>query len=202
MLIATFNRGKIREIQEFLSGEAIECLGLEILPGVAPCSESSRSFEENARQKAVYYSQASTLLTLADDSGLVVDALGGAPGIYSARFVNEEATDEQRCQAVLDLLTGVPIEDRTARFICVIALALDGQVSGVFEGQVEGRIAFTPSGSNGFGYDPIFYIPETGKTMAELSPDEKLSISHRGRALSRMRREMQQRGFLPSLRSR
>lgn len=200
LLIASFNRGKIREIQEFLAAQAIECVGLESLPEITPWPESGRSFKENALQKAIYYSQASSLLlTLADDSGLVVDALGGAPGIYSARFVSERASDEQRYQAVLAQLGNVPAEKRTARFICVIALAHQGREVAIFEGRVEGQIAFSPSGNNGFGYDPIFYIPEAGKSMAELSLDEKQSISHRGRALRSMREAMLQPSFLPIL---
>jgi XTP/dITP diphosphohydrolase len=199
LLIASYNFGKVREIQEFLSGQAIECIGLESLQGIPSCVESGKTFEENARQKAVYYSRASLGVTLADDSGLMVDALNGQPGIYSVRFVSESATDEQRYQEVLYRLRSVPAGQRTARFICVIVLALRGRILAAFEGKVEGQIAIGPRGSNGFGYDPIFYIPEKGKTLAELTSDEKLAISHRGQALSRMREALLLPGFLESL---
>ena len=187
ILIASLNRGKVREIQESLSSALIECVGLEALPQVDPYVEKGMTFEENARQKATYYSRTSPWLTLADDSGLVVDSLDGAPGVYSARFISDSAGDEERWREVLRRLNGFPPSRRRARFICAIALALRGEVKGVFEGKVEGEIAHAPAGENGFGYDPIFLIPELGKTMAQLPSAEKLAISHRGRALEKLK---------------
>jgi XTP/dITP diphosphohydrolase len=186
LLAATFNAGKIREIQSCLSGLGYRILGLDSLPEVPPTSEDGRTFEANARQKAVYYSQFSNHLTLADDSGLEVDALGGLPGIHSARFVSKTATDEQRYREILVRLELVPEADRGARFVCCLALARQGEVLKTFEGKLEGVIGFQPRGGNGFGYDPIFLLPHFGKTMAELSDQEKNRLSHRGIALRKL----------------
>jgi XTP/dITP diphosphohydrolase len=196
ILIASFNRGKVREIQESLSSALIDCLSLDAIPQMAPCVESGSTFEENARQKAIYYSRSSPWLTLADDSGLVVDALDGAPGVRSARFLSDSASDEERCREVLRRLTGVPASRCSARFICIMALALKGEVKAVLEGKVEGSIADTPAGRNGFGYDPIFLIPGLEKTMAELTSTEKLAISHRGQALRKLKEVLAAPGLL------
>jgi XTP/dITP diphosphohydrolase len=186
----------VREIQEFLSSALIDCLSLEAIPQIGPCMERGITFEENARQKAIYYGRSSPWLTLADDSGLVVDALDGGPGVHSARFLSDSASDEERCQEILRRLTGVPASHRSARFICVMALAMQGEVKAVLEGRVEGLIASNPAGQNGFGYDPIFLVPELGKTMAELTSSEKLAISHRGQALRRLKEALIAPGFL------
>ena len=188
ILIASFNRGKVREIREALSSALIECFSLDAIPQIPPCVESGSTFEENARLKAIYYSQAWPWLTLADDSGLVVDALDGAPGVHSARFISDFASDEERCQELLCRLNGVPASRRSARFICIMALALKGDIKAVVEGRVEGEIASAPAGRNGFGYDPIFLFPKLEKTMAELTSTEKLAISHRGQALSKLKK--------------
>jgi len=187
ILIASFNRGKVREIRESLSSALIECFALDAIPQVASCVESGSTFEENARLKAIHYSQVSPWLTLADDSGLVVDALDGAPGVHSARFLSDSASDEERCREVLRRLTGVPAFLRSARFICIMALALKGEIKAIVEGKVEGTIASAPLGRNGFGYDPIFLIPKLDKTMAELTSTEKLAIGHRGQALRKLK---------------
>ena len=187
ILIASFNQGKVREIQEFLFSAMVNCLALDAIPHIPPWVETGSTFEENARQKAIYYSRSSSWLTLADDSGLVVDALGGSPGIHSARFLGNSASDEARCLEVLRRLTGVPASNRSARFICVIALAYKGEIKAVLEGKVEGRIACAAVGRNGFGYDPIFLLPDLEKTMAELTSSEKLAISHRGQALRKLK---------------
>src|SRR2546422_4144296 len=186
ILIATFNRGKVNEINQFLSSLPIRGIDLHKLPGLAPCFERGGTFEENARQKARYYSQFSPALTLADDSGLVVDALNGKPGIHSARFISETATDEERNLEVLFQMRAVSEERRSARFVCCMGLARQGKLLDIFEGTVEGLIGYEPQGTNGFGYDPIFLIPEVGKTMAELQPVEKLEGSHRGRDLRKL----------------
>jgi XTP/dITP diphosphohydrolase len=186
LLVATLNPGKVREIQQFMTGLSLEVLGLDSLPKVDPCIEDGMTFEANATIKAVYYSQFTPTLTMADDSGLVVDALGGEPGVHSARYLTCSATDEERYRAILEHLHQMPELQRTARFICCIALASQKRLLATFHGTVEGLINHAPRGQNGFGYDPIFLIPDLGKTMAELEPAEKLSISHRGRALRKM----------------
>ncbi|MSO21857.1 MAG: RdgB/HAM1 family non-canonical purine NTP pyrophosphatase [Acidobacteria bacterium] len=186
LLVATFNPGKLREFQGYLAGLPFEVTGLQSLPEVPPSPEDGDTFEHNARQKASYYSRLFSGLTLADDSGLVVDALGGEPGVYSARFVSPSATDAERCCAILTRLQGAANPDRTARFVCCLALARQGKVVQTFEGTVEGEIARELRGDNGFGYDPIFLFPELNRTMAELSAAEKLKVSHRGQALRKM----------------
>jgi XTP/dITP diphosphohydrolase len=186
LLIATANRGKVSEIQQFLSSFPVRVQGLEALVDVAPCLETGTTFAENARQKAEYYSQFISGLTLADDSGLVVDALDGSPGVRSARFVSPSATDEERNREVLRLMDTVPDASRQARFVCCLALARRGKFLDLFEGIVRGLITHEPRGKHGLGYDPIFLIPEVGSTMAELEPEEKLTLSHRGIALKKL----------------
>jgi XTP/dITP diphosphohydrolase len=186
LLVATFNPGKLREFHDYLAGLPLDVIGLQSLPDVSPSPEDGNTFEQNAQQKARYYSRFFPGLTLADDSGLVVDALGGEPGIYSARYVSPSATDEQRCCEILARLQNVPDLGRTARFVCSLALARQGKVIQTFEGTVEGEIAREQRGENGFGYDPIFLFPKLNRTMAELSAADKLAVSHRGQALRKM----------------
>ena len=186
LLVATFNPGKLREFHDYLAGLPLDVIGLQSLPDVSPSPEDGNTFEQNAQQKARYYSRFSPGLTLADDSGLVVDALGGEPGIYSARYLSPSATDEQRCCEILARLQNVPDLGRTARFVCSLALARQGKVIQTFEGTVEGEIAREQRGENGFGYDPIFLFPKLNRTMAELSAADKLAVSHRGQALRKM----------------
>src|SRR5262245_20325082 len=186
LLVATFNSGKLREFQDYLGGLALELIGLESLSEVSPSPEDGHTFEQNARQKAIYYTRFCSSLTLADDSGLVVDALGGEPGIHSARYLSPSASDHQRCLEVLARLRNTTTAMRTARFVCCLALARQGAVIETFEGTVDGIVASEPRGSHGFGYDPIFWLPELGQTMAELSATEKLAVSHRGQALRKM----------------
>jgi len=184
LLIATHNEGKKQEYDRLLDGLAMELASLGDLGVAEAVEENGSSYAENALLKARGYAMATGMPTLADDSGLEVDALGGAPGILSARYAGEGATDEQRYLLLLRQLKNVPDEQRTACFRCVIALAWpDGRVE-VAEGICEGRIAREPKGGHGFGYDPIFYIPEYGCTMAELPPEIKNRISHRARAAS------------------
>jgi len=187
LLVATNNRGKVREYEKILAEglpQGVEFTfpeqeGLEL-----EVDERGETFEENARLKAVEFARASGLLTLADDSGLVVDALGGEPGVYSARYAGPAKTDADRYRKLLDKLADVPAGARSARFRCVVALAGPQGVIGTAEGVVEGEIGFEPRGSMGFGYDPVFIVAGYGGlTMAELLPEVKNRISHRARAL-------------------
>lgn len=182
LLVATNNAGKIREYQDLLAGLNLELCGLLDIGITTEVDETGQTFEENARLKAAAYSQASGLLTLADDSGLEVEALGGVPGVYSARYAGKGATDADRYRKLLVALEGVPWEKRAARFRCVIALAWPNGHVEAFDGQCNGVIAFEPKGTNGFGFDPVFYMPEHGCTMAELPEEKKNRISHRAKA--------------------
>ena len=187
VLIASRNRGKIQEIKEILSKAGAEFLGLDSFPDLPDCPEEGTTFEENARDKAVFYSRLTGLAALGDDSGLEVDALDGAPGIYSARYAGEGATDGQRIDKLLAALRELPGRPRTGRFVCAVSLAEMGREVFAARGVCEGVLTNVPRGANGFGYDPVFEIPERGLTYAELSDDEKNSISHRGRALALLR---------------
>lgn len=182
LLVATHNPGKVREYRDLLADLPIQVTYLDEEGITLEVAETGQSFAENAQLKAVAYARTSGLWTWADDSGLEVDALDGAPGIYSARYAGEAATDADRYRKLLDALAGVPWSRRTARFRCVVALATpEGRVR-TCEGVCAGVIAFGPAGQNGFGYDPIFYLPERGVTMAQLPAEVKNAISHRGRA--------------------
>lgn len=187
MLLATNNQGKIRELGALISDSAWELTtpsreGIEI-----DVREVGKTFEENATIKALAYARASNLVTIADDSGLEVEALGGEPGVLSARYAGEGASDRERIEFLLAKLASVPWEERKARFRCVIAIAFpEGKVE-LCDGECSGIIAFDPKGSKGFGYDPIFYLPEFSKTMAELNAEEKNRVSHRGKAASKAR---------------
>jgi XTP/dITP diphosphohydrolase len=188
LLIATSNSGKIAELAALLSHLPCQVIGLSDLPQPLPlAAETGASFAENALMKAEHYSALTGLLTLADDSGLEVDALGGAPGIYSARFAGEGASDAERVAKLLGEIKDEPDAKRTARFVCSIAI-VGPHLKRTFEGRCEGVIARAPRGSNGFGYDPIFIDPELGRTFAELTREEKAARSHRGRALKAARR--------------
>ena len=185
LVIATKNQGKLREVRAVLAGLPYEVVSLEAYPDAPDVEETGCTFEENAVLKAVECARYTGELTLADDSGLVVDALDGAPGVLSSRFA---PTDSERNAKLLDLIKDVPDDRRTARFVCAIAISdPDGDVRSC-DGRVEGTIAHAPRGTNGFGYDPVFYLPDLGRMMAELSPDEKNAISHRGRALAEARK--------------
>jgi XTP/dITP diphosphohydrolase len=193
ILVATTNPGKVRELRALLAGD-IEWKSLADFPGVGAVEEDGATFAENARKKATGYARATRLWTLADDSGLVVDALGGAPGVNSARFagVRAEGTDRKvldrrNLEKLLSLLEGVPQEKRTARFVCCLCLAEPDQVLLETQGTLEGVFAEEPAGAGGFGYDPVFLVPGLGKTVAQLGDDEKNAISHRGNAMRRLR---------------
>jgi len=186
LLVATTNAGKVREIGLALTGLPFEVVSLaDVLPK-ASYRERGRTFLENARGKSRHYARLSGLLTLAEDSGLEVDALGGAPGVHSARFARPDPTDERNVRKVLRLLRDVPRPKRRARFQCAMVLSRPDRVVTEIVGEVRGIIAETPKGSNGFGYDPIFYYPRLGRHFAELSSEAKNAVSHRGRALAKM----------------
>jgi XTP/dITP diphosphohydrolase len=187
LLIATHNRGKLREYAALFAGLPFTLVTPDDLGLDLSVVESGDTYADNARLKAVAYAQASGLLALADDSGLEVDALDGAPGVRSARYALGE--DADRVTALLRALAqaGVPEGKRAARFRCVIVLAAPDGRSWVTEGACAGQIIHTPRGSGGFGYDPVFYLPSHGRTMAELDPEEKNRISHRARAAQKMR---------------
>jgi len=182
LLLATFNPGKIREYLVLLRGIPFQITTLAEQGIQEAVVESGTSYEQNARLKAVTYAKLSQITTLADDSGLEVDALNGAPGVRSARYAGEAATDAAKVDLVLAKLKGVPWEKRTACFKCVIVIATPNGQTNVCYGECHGIIALEARGENGFGYDPIFFVPKFGKTMAELPPATKNKISHRGLA--------------------
>ena len=187
LVLATRNPGKIAEIRAILSSLPVELVTLEGLPEIGSAEEDGLTFEQNAAKKALHVWKATGLAALADDSGLEVDALGGRPGILSARFAGEEATHAENNRKILALLSGVPPERRRARFVCVAALAKPDVEVVLTRGEVEGVISETPAGSRGFGYDPVFYLPAYGRTIAELDEATKNNISHRAGALRAMR---------------
>jgi XTP/dITP diphosphohydrolase len=190
LLIATNNVGKVREYADLLAGSGFDLCRLADVGLNNQIEETGETFMENARLKAHAYGQASGILTLADDSGLEVDALGGAPGVHSARYAGPGANDADRIRKLLAALDGVPWEKRTANFRCIIALSWpDGHLE-TFEGRCDGVIALEPKGTNGFGFDPVFYVPEYDCTMAELPMDVKNRISHRGRAAALVRERL------------
>lgn len=186
ILLATHNAGKVREIRRLAAGHGWRWHGLDDFPDLPPAVEDGATFAENARRKALHYAAATGLPTLADDSGLEVDCLGGAPGVHSARYAGEPRDDAANNRKLVATLADIAREQRTARFRCAMAFAAPEEVLGETEGAVEGVIVDEARGDNGFGYDPHFLIPSLGKTMAELSPDEKNALSHRGQALRAM----------------
>lgn len=187
LLVATHNKGKVVEFKEMLADLRISWKSLDDVQVSEDVEENGDTFEANAILKAQSYAAKSGMITLADDSGLQVDALGGEPGIFTARYGGKALSHQERYQLLLRNLEGVPWELRSARFRCVIALAAaDGAILGTAEGVCEGMIALEPAGSGGFGYDPVFYLPERSLTMAEVPSAVKHQISHRGRALQAM----------------
>jgi XTP/dITP diphosphohydrolase len=183
LLLATLNQGKIREFAEAFVRTGIDVVGLDVIPDRDEVEETGETFEANARLKADYYSSLCEMPVLADDSGLEVDALGGEPGVRSARYGGPGLDTAGRNQKLLEALQGIAEAQRTARFRCVLAVARAGETLATFEGAVEGRILEEPQGDNGFGYDPLFFHPESGCTTAELSTSAKRLISHRGAAI-------------------
>ena len=193
VIFATTNLNKVREIKEMLEGKDISVLSMKDINLDMEIEETGKSFAENAKIKAEAVSKATGKLAIADDSGLVVDAMDGAPGIYSSRFMGEDTDYKIKCRAIMDNLKDTKEEERSARFVCAMAIAEPSKETKIFEGIFEGRIAHEYKGENGFGYDPIFFVPELGKTSAEISPDEKNEISHRGKALRKVVKELEAR---------
>jgi XTP/dITP diphosphohydrolase len=186
IFLASGNAGKLREYRELAAGRTIN---LDLLPGFDELSvfeETRESFAENAAGKVIHYSNLADGMVIADDSGLVVPALGGAPGVHSARYAGPGATSAQRIAKLLAAMIGLTGGQRDASFVCVLALAERGNVNAILSALVEGRILKEPIGDNGFGYDPIFFLPEMGRSLAELSPEEKNHWSHRGRAFRKL----------------
>jgi len=188
LLFATRNAGKLRELGD-LAGPAVEVESLADHPDLVEVAEVGETFEENARQKALACARAAKMAALADDSGLCVDALGGRPGVKSARYA--PGPDEVRIEKLLLEMTGVPEERRGASFRCALCLALPDGWNVIEVGECRGRIALALRGENGFGYDPVFFLPDLQRTMAELSPQEKARVSHRGRAWMLLRPHLQ-----------
>ncbi|MDD5169001.1 MAG: XTP/dITP diphosphatase [Syntrophales bacterium] len=187
VVLATKNRGKIKEIEEILSGLPLEIVPLDAYPAMPDIEEDGESFFANALKKAKAIAEYTKEAAVADDSGLTVDALNGRPGIYSARYAGAEATDEDNIRKLLNDLRGISAKDRQASFRCTIVLyEPDGRYH-AFEGRWNGLIGETPQGTAGFGYDPVFYVPEMGLTAAEMAPGEKNRRSHRAQALEKLK---------------
>jgi XTP/dITP diphosphohydrolase len=182
LLVATTNTGKLREIRSVLGEVPVELVTLRDLPTIEEPEETGLTFEDNARLKALYYSERSGMTTVAEDSGLVIDGLDGEPGVRSARFLRPDASYAERFAEIFHRLSGPPEKNRAARFVCALAVADRGHVIYEARGTVEGEIAREPRGTAGFGYDPIFYYPPYGATLAEVGQDAKLAVAHRGQA--------------------
>ena len=188
IVFATTNEGKVKEIKEILGDFPIEVVSMKEMGITADIEENGTTFEENSLIKARALAKLTGLPALADDSGLEVDYLNGEPGIYSARYLGRYTDYDYKNNYIIDKLSGAKGEERSARFVCVISLVLPDGREFVERGVVEGLIGYEQKGENGFGYDPIFYLPEYGKTSAELPPEEKNRISHRGKALTAMKK--------------
>ena len=188
MIVATRNKGKVREIREALKGLGLRIYSLSDFRDVPEVEEDGKSFTENALKKARFYSKVFGKLTMADDSGLEVDGLKGMPGIYSARYSGEGASSQKNNEKLLQEMEGVSLSKRGARFKCIIAMVSPEGREAMAEGACKGRIGFREKGKKGFGYDPLFILPKYGKTMAELSLEEKNKMSHRGKALRKIRK--------------
>jgi XTP/dITP diphosphohydrolase len=186
LVLATRNQGKLREVKALLANYPFEVLSLADFPDLPEIHETGRTFTENAKIKAIAVYEHTGLSALGDDSGLEVDCLGGAPGVYSARFAGEAADDLMNNQKLISMLEGIEPERRTARFRCVMALAMPNSSLYLTEGICEGMIGYELAGDQGFGYDPLFIIPEKGMTLAQLDIDIKNMISHRAQAFNKV----------------
>ncbi len=188
IIVATKNQGKLREIRSILKGLPIRLYGLNHFGNIPDVEEDGKSFSENGLKKARFYSKYFGKVAIADDSGLEVDALSGRPGIYSARYAGKGASDQENRKKLLKALEGVPISKRGAGFKCAMAMVWPDGREILTEGSCRGRVGFKEVGKNGFGYDSLFILSQHGKTMAQLTLEEKNRISHRGRALRKLRR--------------
>jgi len=191
LLVATTNAKKLKELQDLLSDLPVQCLSLRDFPNVADVEETGRTFEENARIKALGYAGQTGVLTLGEDSGICCDALGGEPGVFSARFGGEPKNDDTNNKKLLELMCHVPEEKRTAYYESAIALAEPSKLIGIVRGRVQGLITRDLRGSGGFGYDPLFFYPPYRKTFGEVPVAMKHRVSHRGQALGKFRELLQ-----------
>lgn len=187
LLLGTRNQNKVSEISDMLRDLPVRIVTLMDYPEIGPVLEDGKTYHENALKKALTLAKRTGMVTLADDSGLEVDALGGKPGIYSSRFAGDNATDVQNIDKLLKSMANIEREERGARFVCVIALARPSGEVELAEGELFGEIGFQKIGENGFGYDPVFIIPDLGKSLAQMGLDEKNIISHRGKAVAKVR---------------
>lgn len=187
LVLATTNQNKVREFRQFVADFPIQVKSLADFGPLPEVIEDGQTFDENAYKKAHHYARVLGLPAIADDSGLVVDALGGAPGVYSARYAGKDATDQENCRKLLKELG--PEKNRTARFVCVMSIAVPTGPALTYEASCSGTILEEARGSNGFGYDPLFYFEPLGKTFAELSMEEKNRVSHRGKVLTELSSE-------------
>ena len=187
LVLATTNRNKVREFRQFLADFPVQVKSLADFGRLPEVIEDGRTFDENAYKKAHHYARVLGLPAIADVSGLVVEALDGAPGVYSARYAGEDATDQENCQKLLDVLGNKT--NRKARFVCVLSIAVPSGPALTYEASCAGTILAEPRGSNGFGYDPLFYFEPLKKTFAELSLEEKNKVSHRGKVLTELQAE-------------
>jgi XTP/dITP diphosphohydrolase len=188
VIVATRNKGKLREFRDALKGLNLRIYGLSDFPEAPEVEEDGESFTENALKKARFYATYLRKLTLADDSGLEVDSLKGRPGVYSARYAGGKASSQENNRKLLRELQGIPISKRGARFKCIVAIRSPEGKEAIAEGSCKGRIGFKEKGKKGFGYDPLFILLKEGKTMAELPLEEKNRVSHRGKALRKIRK--------------
>jgi XTP/dITP diphosphohydrolase len=188
LLVATGNKGKMNEIRQILAGFVDHLYCLEDFPNLPEVIEDGLTFEENACKKALSAARATGIPSIADDSGLVVDVLGGLPGVHSARYAGTGASDAENNRKLLDEMAGLTAHQRTAYFYCAVALCIPDGRCRIFCGTLNGVLLNSPQGAGGFGYDPLFFIPEYGKTLAELGMEVKNGISHRGRALEKLRK--------------
>ena len=191
IVVATRNLGKLKEIKAILGDYPVKFLSLKDFPDVPEIPEDGETFAENAVQKARTVARLTGRIAIADDSGLTVDALNGRPGVYSSRYAGDNATDEDRYLKLLQEMESIPDGKRQGAFVCAAAVASPSGEAEIVESEIRGSIAFEPRGRHGFGYDPVFFIPEFGQTVAELEPDLKNRISHRAKALEKLR------GILP-----
>jgi XTP/dITP diphosphohydrolase len=195
LLVATTNPNKVNEIRRVLDGADVEVITLEGWPDLVAPEETGRTFEDNARLKATYYARATGQVTVAEDSGIEIDALGGVPGVESARYAGEETSYPEKFARLYAALDRTGTRDSAARFVCALAMASPDAILFEARGVIEGRVAHEPAGSGGFGYDPFFFYPPYGRTLGQVTPEEKLAVSHRGQAFRKLRE------YLASLKS-
>jgi XTP/dITP diphosphohydrolase len=187
IVVATRNLGKLKEIEAILKNYPVRLLSLKDFPAIPEIPEDGTTFAENAAQKARTVARLTGRVAIADDSGLTVDALQGRPGVYSSRYAGENATDEDRYRKLLKEMESIPDGQRQGAFVCAAAVASPSGETQIMESEIRGSIAFEPHGRQGFGYDPVFFVPELGRTVAELEPDLKNRISHRAKALEKLK---------------